>query len=70
MHTYIVRVYRARPEDEGSVSGIIEDVESGQKLFFNSISNLQSKLADSIGKDQLELPDLEIQESQPLDHVA
>ena len=30
MQTYIVRVYRARPE-EGSVSGVIEDIESGQK---------------------------------------
>ena len=42
MQTYIVRVYRARPE-EGSVSGIIEDIESGQKQSFNSFIDLQSK---------------------------
>ena len=35
MHTYIVRVYRARPEVEGSVSGIIEDIESGQLVSWS-----------------------------------
>jgi hypothetical protein len=70
MQTYIVRVYRARPEDEGSVSGIIEDIESGQKQSFNSLIDLQSKLAHSIGKGQLELSDMAIKESQPLENVA
>jgi hypothetical protein len=70
MQTYIVRVYRARPEDEGSVSGIIEDIESGQKKSFNSLIDLQSKLAHSIGKGQLELSDMAIKESQPLENVA
>ena len=70
MQTYIVRVYRAHPEDEGSVSGMIEDIESGLKQSFNSFIDLQSKLAHSIGKGQLEFPDLAIQESPPLEHVA
>jgi hypothetical protein len=70
MQTYIVRVYRARPEDEGSVSGIIEDIESGKKQSFNSLIDLQSKLAHSIGKGQLELSDMAIKESQPLENVA
>ena len=70
MQTYIVRVYRARPEDEGSVSGVIEDIESGQKEFFKSLIDLQSKLAHSIGNGQLELSDLAILESPPLEHVA
>jgi hypothetical protein len=70
MQTYIVHVYRARPEDEGSVSGIIEDIESGQKKSFNSLIDLQSKLAHSIGKGQLELSDMAIKESQPLENVA
>jgi hypothetical protein len=70
MQNYIVRVYRARPEDEGSVSGIIEDIESGQKKSFNSLIDLQSKLAHSIGKGQLELSDMAIKESQPLENVA
>ena len=70
MQTYIVRVYRADSEDEGSVSGVIEVIESGQKQSFNSLIDLQSKLAHSIGKGQLELSDMAIQESPPLEHVA
>jgi hypothetical protein len=70
MQTYVVRVYRSRPEDEASLSGVIEGIESGQKQFFNSLIDLQSKLACSIGKDQPELSDMAIQESSPLDHVA
>jgi hypothetical protein len=62
MQTYIVRVYRARPGDEESVSGMIEDIETGHKELFNSLINLQSKLAHSIEKGQLELSDLASQE--------
>ena len=69
MQTYIVRVYRARPE-EGSVSGVIEDIESGQKQSFNSFIDLQSKLAHSIGKGQLGLPDLVPQELDTHENVA
>ena len=70
MQTYIVHVYRARPEDEGSVSGVIEDIESGHKQSFCSLIDLQSKLAHHIGEGQLELSDLAIQESPQLEHVA
>jgi hypothetical protein len=70
MQTYVVRVYRSLPEDEASVSGVIEEIESGKKQSFNSLIDLQSKLAQSIGKDQLELSDMAIQESSPLEHVA
>ena len=70
MHTYIVRVYRARPEDEGSVSGVIDDIESGQKEFFKSLIDLQSKLAHSIGKGQLGFPDLVPQELDTHENVA
>jgi hypothetical protein len=62
MQTYIVRVYRARPEDEGSVSGMIEDIETGHKELFKNQIDLQSKLAHFIGKGQLELPDFATQE--------
>ena len=34
MQTYIVRVYRAVPADDGSVSGVIEDIESGRQNPF------------------------------------
>ena len=70
MHTYIVRVYRARPEDEGSVSGIIEDIESGQKEFFKSLIDLQSKLAHSFEEGQLGFPDLVPQELDTHENVA
>ena len=70
MQTYIVRVYRARREDEGSVAGVIEDIESGQKKYFNSLVNLQSMLADSIGKGQLELTEMVSEELSTLDPVA
>jgi hypothetical protein len=70
MQTYIVRVYRARPEDEGSVSGVIEDVESGHKQSFDSFIKLQSMLADSIGKGQLGFTDLVPQELDTHENVA
>jgi hypothetical protein len=69
MKNYIVRVYRARPADL-SVSGVIEDIESGQRQFFNSLIDLQSMLAHSIGKGQLELPDLGSQELDTHENVA
>ena len=70
MQTYIVRVYRARPEDEGSVSGVIEDIESGQKQFFKSLIDLQSKLAHSIEEGQLGFPDFVPQELDTHENVA
>jgi hypothetical protein len=70
MQTYIVRVYRTRPEDEGSVSGVIEDIESGHKQSFNSFIKLQSMLADFIGKGQLGFPDLVSQELDTHENVA
>ena len=56
MQSYIVRVYRACPEDAGLVSGIIEDIESGLKESFHNLTELQTMLADFIGKGQLGLP--------------
>ena len=69
MQTYIVRVYRARPEG-GSISGVIEDIESGQKQSFNSFIDLQSKLAHSIEEGQLGFPDLVPQELDTHENVA
>ena len=70
MHTYIVCVYRARPEDKDSLTGVIEDIESGQKQSFSSIIDLQSKVTLSIGKGQSEFPDLVTQELDTLAPVA
>jgi hypothetical protein len=70
MQTYIVRIYRALPEDKGSVSGMIENIETGHKEFFNSLISLQSKLAHFIGKGQLELSDLTSQELKAIAPVA
>jgi len=49
MQTYVVHVYRRSPVDEDSISGILEDIESGQKEPFHSINELQTMLAHSIG---------------------
>lgn len=70
MQTYIVRVYRARPEDMGSVSGFIEDIESGEKESFHSINELETMLALSIRRGQLGFPDLVTQELHTHENVA
>jgi hypothetical protein len=51
MQTYIVRIYRARPGEKEPISGVIEDIDSGQKEFFNDLIALQTMLANSIVKD-------------------
>jgi len=51
VQSYIVRVYRRNPIDKGSVSGILEDIETGQEKPFQSLSELQSILLQSIDKD-------------------
>ena len=53
MQTYVVRVYRARPEDKETIAGVIEDIESGQKQYFNSLINLQSIQAHTNRKGHL-----------------
>jgi len=70
MQTYIVRVYRADPANDGSVSGVIEDIESGQQESFHSIDALQTLLAHSVMKGQVEIPDLVTQEADSYDNVA
>jgi len=69
MQSYVVRVYRKNP-DNLWVSGTIEDIESGQKEFFHSFDDLQSTLAQSIEKGQLELPNLAPEELNTYDKVA
>jgi hypothetical protein len=63
MQNTIVRVYRACPDDTDSVSGLIEDIESGRKEPFHSLGELQTLLASSIGRGQLELPGMALQET-------
>lgn len=70
MQNYLVRVYRAHPDDEGSVSGVIEDIESGIQESFHDINELQSLLTRSIMKGQLEIPDLNTREEDAYDNVT
>ena len=70
MQSYIVRVYRSSHLDEGSVSGILEDIESGQEKAFHSLNELQSMLSHSISKDQPRFPDLAPQELDARENVA
>jgi len=62
MQNYIVRVYRTRPDDVDSVSGFVEDIESGHKEPFHSINELQILLAHTIGRGQSELPGMAARE--------
>lgn len=57
MRNFIVRVYRRYPEYKGLVSGVVEDIESGQKEIFESFDDLQSLLAHAIECGQFSLPD-------------
>ena len=70
MQTYIVRVYRAVPADDGSVSGVIEDIESGQQESFHGINDLQSLLTQTVMEGQFEIPDLVTQEADAYDKVV
>ena len=70
MQSYILRIYRAQLEDAESVSGIIEDIASGHKESFHNLTELQSMLADSIGKGQLGFPDFVSQELDSYENVA
>ena len=47
MRNFVVRVYRSYPEDKSLLSGVVEDIESGQKVVFHNFDDLQSLLACS-----------------------
>ena len=70
MQNYIVRVYRVRQGDAGSVAGVIEDTESGRQETFNNLAELQTMLSDSILKGQLEFTGLIPQELDSHENVA
>jgi len=53
-----------------SVSGIVEDVESGQRINFHGFTDLLTVLEKYIGQGQLELPELTPEELTSLDPVA
>ena len=62
MQTYIVRALRARPRMLGPVSGIVEDIDSGQTEAFHNFNELQAMLGHSIAIGQLGFPDFKTQE--------
>ena len=70
MQNYVLRVYRTHTTDAESVSGIIENIDSGQKESFHSLSELQSMLAHSISKGQLGFPDFAPPELDTNENVA
>jgi hypothetical protein len=63
MQNFVLRIYRTDPVDEDSVSGILENIETGQNLAFQSMSQLQSMLAQSIKQGRPGLPGLVSSES-------
>ena len=52
MKNYIVRIYRAPPSCLDSVTGIVEDIESGQIDPFHNFNELQALLNASIRTGQ------------------
>ena len=56
MKNYTVRVYRAHPSNLDSISGIVEDIESGQIESFHRLEELHALLVCSVSRGQLELP--------------
>ena len=70
MQTYILRVYRTRPAETQSTSGIIEDVSSAQKIPFHGLDDLLTLLTDSIGRYRLEHADLASRELTLTDSVV
>ena len=48
MQNFVLRIYRTHSTDSDSVSGILENIETGQEQSFQSLSQLQSMLAQSI----------------------
>jgi hypothetical protein len=70
MQNYIVRIYRAHHGDAGSVAGILEDIESGDKIPFHNLNELQTMLADSIVKGQFEFSNFASQELETHEDVA
>jgi hypothetical protein len=70
MQNYIVRVYRANAGNSESISGLIEDIESGHKEPFHGINELQALLAKSIVRGQLEFSSLSPAEAKIDDNIA
>ena len=48
MQNFVLRIYRTHSTDSDAASGIIENIETGQEQSFQSLSQLQSMLAQSI----------------------
>ena len=55
MKNYLVRVNRASSVGADSISGVLEDIQSGQKDSFHNFNEHQALLSDSIQIVQLEL---------------
>jgi len=70
MKNYIVRVYRAHPSYLDSISGVVEDIESGQIESFHSLDQLQTLLVHSVRRGQLELPNITTKEEITGENLA
>jgi hypothetical protein len=50
MQNYVLRVYHTHHIDADSVSGVIEDIDSGQKASFHKLNELKAMPGDSFLK--------------------
>jgi len=48
MKTYVVHVYRRHPDNDELVSGILEDIENGDKVPFHTFNEFKSLMEHSI----------------------
>jgi hypothetical protein len=70
MQNYVLRVYRTHAKYADSISGIIENIDSGHNESFHNLTELQSILAHSIGDRQVGFPYIVSQELETHDNVA
>ena len=48
METYVVHVYRRHPDDDESITGVLEDIENEEKVLFHSFNEFKSLMENSI----------------------
>ena len=70
MHNHVVRVCRASSAGADSISGVLENIQSGQKDSFHNFTEPQALLSDSSQIRQFELPYNPTPEEKPGKAIA
>jgi predicted KAP-like P-loop ATPase len=70
MQNYVLRVYNTHAKYADSISGVIEDIDSGHRESFHNLIELQSILVHSSENSQAGFPAIVSQELDTHDNVA